>query len=82
MKKVTYNGLIYTVEQTRLRNDEVIYQLSGGEWVAKKDTIHWLAGWFYKFFNAKYLTALLFVAIGLFVVFQVLRFYGLIVIAP
>jgi len=51
MKRVTFKGHIYTVEQTRLRNDEVIYQLSSGEWVAKKNTTHWLAGWFYKFFS-------------------------------
>ena len=50
LKKVTYNGLIYTVE------DEAgnFYKLTANGWVKKEDCTHWLSGWFYKFFQGKW----------------------------
>lgn len=47
MKKVTYNGLIYTVEDESLHH----YKLSGIGWKKKSECTHWLSGWFYKFFK-------------------------------
>ena len=52
LKKVTYNGLIYTVEE----KSKVMqwYKLSGIGWIRKEDCAHWLSGWFYKFFQGKW----------------------------
>lgn len=49
--RVTYKSKLYTVECSKLRNDEVFYKLCGGEVVAKKDTTHWMAYYFCKFFS-------------------------------
>ena len=55
LKKVTYNGLIYTVEEMRLRNNELFYRLSGLDFYVKEsECTHWISGWFYKFFQGKW----------------------------
>jgi hypothetical protein len=78
MKRVTFKGRIYLVEKVRLKNGEVAYQLSNGEWAEKKDTTHWLAGWFNMFFSSKKVSIVINILIVLFVVLQLLRFNGII----
>ena len=51
MKRVTYKGLIYTVEESF--NDH--YKLSGIGWRKKSDCTHWLSGWFKKFFEGDWM---------------------------
>lgn len=51
MKKVTYRGLIYTVEESIYG----FYKLSGIGWRQKSDCTHWLAGWFKKFFEGDWM---------------------------
>ena len=54
LKRTTYNGLIYTVEEIQDQHkecDEYWYKLSGIGWVKKSDCTHWLSGWFTKFFK-------------------------------
>jgi hypothetical protein len=52
LKSTYYGGKKYTIEQVRLRNDEVWYQLTGMDvWVAKKDCTNGLTLFFYRFFN-------------------------------
>jgi len=51
-ERVTYNGEIFTIDEKRLRSNELMYKLSGKDYyVRASECTHWLSGWFYKFFN-------------------------------
>lgn len=50
MKKVTYKGLLYSVEDSTQNQ----FKLSGLGWVEKKDTASHLTGFMYKIFGVKF----------------------------
>lgn len=50
MKKVTYHGKIYTVEDKTINQ----LKLTGIGWVEKTETTHWMSSIFYLFFNIEW----------------------------
>lgn len=50
MKKATYHGKIYTVEDSTMNQ----IKLTGMGWVEKKETEHWISGLFYLFFGIEW----------------------------